>query len=124
MEAMHLARALVNGNSSKAELQGLFLKAVNRHNALMQRSMQNRGCDRHLLGLKLLAAEKGEKLHALYEDPAYKIRYIYFAAIFVHDGSRHFNVTPQNFSVEPRQIFLSPQVFVVIPQLLEVALLS
>lgn len=39
----------------------------------MEQCKVAQGCDRHLLGMKILAVEKGQTLPALYEDKSYTL---------------------------------------------------
>ena len=37
--------------------------------------LKQQGCDRHLLGMKIIAMEKGHKLPLLFQDKSYKLRW-------------------------------------------------
>ena len=37
--------------------------------------LNQQGCDRHLLGMKIIAMEKGHKLPLLFQDKSYKLRW-------------------------------------------------
>ncbi len=56
------------------EKRKLFLIAANRHQQLMVEASENRGCDRHLFGLSMIAAETGQSLE-LINDPSWIKRY-------------------------------------------------
>ncbi len=74
-EAVDLAKGLLDENNcSRENLLELLMKAVNKHNSLMQKSMQNKGCDRHLLGLKILALERGLELPEIFKDSSFTKR--------------------------------------------------
>jgi carnitine O-octanoyltransferase len=49
----------------------LLKKAVDKHIQLMKEAKANAGCDRHLLGLYLIAVEQGEEVPELFRDPAF-----------------------------------------------------
>ena len=72
-EAIDYAVAIVNENAEKEDLRKLLINAITKHLQLMEQCKNNRGCDRHLLGLKILALEQGLVLPELYTDPAFKI---------------------------------------------------
>jgi hypothetical protein len=65
-----------------AELLKLFKRACQKHDKLMNEARENAGCDRHLLGLKLLSRELGIELHDLYKDPSWKKRFIVKCFVF------------------------------------------
>ncbi|XP_052770762.1 peroxisomal carnitine O-octanoyltransferase-like [Mya arenaria] len=48
-----------------------YKKAAMKHNRLMAEATENKGCDRHLLGLQVLAIEGGLPMPQLYTDPSY-----------------------------------------------------
>ena len=49
--------------------------AIMKHLSLMEKSKENRGCDRHLLGLQITAMESGMKeLPSLFTHPSFKLR--------------------------------------------------
>ena len=56
----------------------MFQKAVDKHNFLMKKGMENAGCDRHLFGLLVEAKEdsKFEKLPEIFTDAAFSKRFV------------------------------------------------
>ncbi|PAA65298.1 hypothetical protein BOX15_Mlig030901g2, partial [Macrostomum lignano] len=71
-EAVAMCRAVTAaGGAATAEARTAILAAHDRHNELRARCEAARGCDRHLLGLQLLAMESGGPLPSLFTDPAY-----------------------------------------------------
>ena len=59
---------------SNADLLRLLKRACEKHDALMNEARNNAGCDRHLLGLMLVARELGIDTPEIYTDPAWKKR--------------------------------------------------
>ena len=56
----------------------MFQKAVDKHNFLMKKGMENAGCDRYLFGL-LVEAKKDPKfkeLPEIFTDPAFAKRFV------------------------------------------------
>ena len=56
----------------------MFQKAVDKHNLLMKKGMQNAGCDRHLFGL-YVEAKEDEKFNAfpeIFTDSAFTKRFV------------------------------------------------
>ena len=56
----------------------MFQKAVDKHNFLMKKGMENAGCDRHLFGLLVEAKgdPKFETLPEIFTDPAFAKRFV------------------------------------------------
>jgi carnitine O-acetyltransferase len=48
-----------------------FNKAANAHVTYVREAVKGFGVDRHLLGLRLVAAENKEKFHPLFADPLF-----------------------------------------------------
>ena len=55
----------------KQEQLQLFKAACSKHDKLMGEASNNAGCDRHLLGLRLLADELRLELPEIYKDVAW-----------------------------------------------------
>lgn len=55
-----------------SQLLDLFKRACRKHDQLMGQARHNALCDRHLLGLKLLARDLDMKLPEIYKDAAWK----------------------------------------------------
>ena len=53
------------------KLLELFRKACDKHDKLMSEARENRGCDRHLLGLMLTSQELNLDLPAIYTDESW-----------------------------------------------------
>jgi len=51
-----------------------FMKAIYKHNLLMNEAREAKGCDRHLLGLYCIAMEAGLPIPQLFNDPSYTKR--------------------------------------------------
>lgn len=63
----------------------MFKQAMDKHLSLMRQCMNGEGIDRHLLGLKILAAENGMTTPQLFNDAAYEKRYaIQFELKVIH----------------------------------------
>ncbi|XP_006824922.1 peroxisomal carnitine O-octanoyltransferase-like [Saccoglossus kowalevskii] len=71
VEAIQWCKAMIDVNVSPSDRFQLFLNAINKHVQMMEECKNNEGCDRHLLGLQLIASENGIPLPELYKDPAY-----------------------------------------------------
>ena len=67
----------------------MFQKAVDRHNLLMKKGMENAGCDRHLFGLNVEAMEdaKFNSLPEIFTDSAFTKR-----LVTDRSGTKLFNV--------------------------------
>ena len=70
---MDFAIAINQEPIDKNELKTLLANAIKKHLELMEQCKNNHGCDRHLLGLKILALESGLPLPDLFTDPAFKL---------------------------------------------------
>jgi len=74
-ESVNLANAIIEGAKSKSELYQLMKQAISKFQSLMNEAMLGQGCDRHLLGLQILASElepfKGKQLD-IFNDKAFK----------------------------------------------------
>jgi len=68
--------AMLDSSASKETKMNLLRDAINSHKDFMGKCLKGLGCDRHLLGLRILATEalqKGEikDMPAIFKDPAY-----------------------------------------------------
>lgn len=70
VESLAFCKAMVDPAVSQEERIALGVKAVRAHSAYMSDAVDGKGCDRHLLGLRLVM-KPGEKV-ALFEDPVFK----------------------------------------------------
>lgn len=70
-EAIDFAKAMLDPNTVAATRVALYRQAAEKHNRLMAEATDNQGCDRHLLGLQILALEGGLPMPQLYTDPSY-----------------------------------------------------
>ncbi len=50
----------------------LFKTACKKHDQLMNEARENRGCDRHLLGLRLISRDLDIDLPEIFTDPSWK----------------------------------------------------
>lgn len=73
VEAQNFSRAMLSAQSTQKQRLDLFLAAIERHNHLMKEAEQGRGCDRHLLGLRMIAKEIGEPDPKIFADPAWTL---------------------------------------------------
>lgn len=67
---------MLDPNVSKETRAQLLKEAINSHKNYMNKATRGMACDRHLLGLRILAAEamqKGEitDMPSIFKDPAY-----------------------------------------------------
>ncbi|CAF4883392.1 unnamed protein product [Rotaria sp. Silwood1] len=70
-EVMAWCRAMTNSNNQLTENERqLFLIAAKRHQELMTEAWENQGCDRHLLGLSMIAHLTGKPFE-LKHDPSW-----------------------------------------------------
>lgn len=69
-ESVAFCKAHHDPNVSREEVVKLFRAALSQHTKYTLEASDGRGVDRHLFGLKKLL-QPGEKLPAIYEDPAY-----------------------------------------------------
>lgn len=69
-ESVAFCKAHHDPNVSREEVVKLFRAALSQHTKYTLEASDGRGVDRHLFGLKKLL-QPGEKLPALYEDPAF-----------------------------------------------------
>jgi hypothetical protein len=60
-----------NPNASPEMKLKALGKALHSHREFIGDCLEGRGCDRHLLGLRLLATMEGKSLD-IFNDPAYK----------------------------------------------------
>lgn len=72
VELVDWCKAMVDPSASNEQKLRLYMRAANKHNKLMTEATQLQGCDRHLLGLMLIAREEGIPTPQLYEDISYK----------------------------------------------------
>jgi carnitine O-acetyltransferase len=69
-ESVAFCKAHQDANVPREEVVRLFRAALSQHTKYTLEASDARGVDRHLFGLKKLL-QPGEKLPALFEDPAY-----------------------------------------------------
>lgn len=70
-EALEWSKAMCDKKTSVQTKYNLYIKAANKHNKLMSEAQENQGCDRHLLGLYILAREQGIDMPQIFTDSAY-----------------------------------------------------
>lgn len=68
---MEFVQAMVDGRSSPSTVLGLMKAAVEKFTVLMVDCCRNHGCDRHLMGLALIALEEGVPMPELFLDPSF-----------------------------------------------------
>lgn len=73
VESQNFARAMLSPNSTQKQRMDLFKTAVERHNKLMKEAENAQGCDRHLMGLRMIAKENGQPDPQIFADPAWKL---------------------------------------------------
>lgn len=71
MEALQWIKAMADPLLSPSEKLNLMLEAAEKHNQLRSEAQKNQGCDRHLLGLYLIAMEEGVSIPQLFLEPAF-----------------------------------------------------
>ncbi|XP_006822398.2 peroxisomal carnitine O-octanoyltransferase-like, partial [Saccoglossus kowalevskii] len=71
IEAIQWCKAMLDDNIKPSDRLQLFKKASDKQMQLMNECVNNDGCDRHLLGLQLIASESKIPLPELYKDPSY-----------------------------------------------------
>jgi len=64
-QAMDFVKAYVSPGTPAGTLKELFASATKQHSKLTQNAVRGQGCDRHILGLKVVAAKEGVPLPAL-----------------------------------------------------------
>lgn len=64
-------KAMACPAASNAERAKLFREATDAHSAYTRDTMEGRGIDRHLLGLRLIAKKLGEPSHPFFTDPLF-----------------------------------------------------
>ena len=73
---MHQYVIIFLENKSKESKKELFEDAIAKHMSLMEKCKENKGCDRHLLGLQIAAMESGiSELPEIFTHTSYKLRY-------------------------------------------------
>ncbi|XP_021370206.1 peroxisomal carnitine O-octanoyltransferase-like [Mizuhopecten yessoensis] len=72
VELVDWCKVMLDPMASKEKKLRLYLRAADKHNQLMLEATKLQGCDRHLLGLMLIAKEEGLPTPLLYEDISYK----------------------------------------------------
>lgn len=70
-ENVDFAKAVIDGSASPSDLYKLLKRAIDKFQEMMDDAMKNEGCDRHFLGLYLIAQEQGLELPAIFGDPAF-----------------------------------------------------
>lgn len=70
-EAVAFSKAMLDGKSSDADKAKLLRSAVNVHKEYTVAAVQGYGVDRHFLGLRLTAREKGLEVPKLFQHPAF-----------------------------------------------------
>jgi len=65
-------RAMVAGELSNVELTRLMRDAILEHKSYVTAAVSGDGIDRHLLGMRLAALERGEKVPAIFNDNTYQ----------------------------------------------------
>lgn len=71
MESLEWSKAMLDPSITSKQRLDLFHKALKKHNTLMTEAQKNEGCDRHLLGLYILALEDGLETPEIYTDKAW-----------------------------------------------------
>ena len=64
-----------------AEKLALFKGAHAKHLQLLKECASGEGCDRHLLGLYIIAQEEGRPIPELFTDPAFSKRLVTYSAV-------------------------------------------
>lgn len=70
-DSLEFSRGIDNPGLSLHDKFKLMKKAIDTHKAYANEAVRGFGVDRHLLGLKKIAAENGIEIPALFQDPGY-----------------------------------------------------
>ncbi|KAM4736362.1 peroxisomal carnitine O-octanoyltransferase isoform 1-T1 [Anableps anableps] len=70
-EAVKWCKAMMDPACDVNARRTAMFSAFNKHNKLMSEAQDGNGCDRHLLGLYLIAKEEGRPTPELFSDPLY-----------------------------------------------------
>ncbi|XP_077978570.1 peroxisomal carnitine O-octanoyltransferase-like [Glandiceps talaboti] len=71
VESLEWCKAMVDEKCTVTRKIELFHRSVDKHNQLMLDAVQGQGCDRHLLGLQILAAYSGNPMPEIFTDQAW-----------------------------------------------------
>ncbi|KAF0298202.1 Peroxisomal carnitine O-octanoyltransferase [Amphibalanus amphitrite] len=71
-EALAWCRAMTSDSAVAADRRRLLRAAVDRHADLAKQASDGHGCDRHLMGLQILAGEAGLPTPDIFTDPMWK----------------------------------------------------
>ncbi|KAI4464457.1 carnitine o-acyltransferase [Holotrichia oblita] len=71
IESINFAKIMLDSSKSDSDKVNALKAAINSHKKYTVEALNGYGVDRHLLGLKLMALERGEEIHPLYSDPGY-----------------------------------------------------
>ncbi|XP_056007986.1 peroxisomal carnitine O-octanoyltransferase-like isoform X2 [Ostrea edulis] len=71
VEAVEFCKAMCDRSASVSDQKFAYLKAAGKHNKLMTEAKELKGCDRHLLGLAVLAEELGMPKPLLFQDKSF-----------------------------------------------------
>jgi carnitine O-acetyltransferase len=72
IESDAFVKAICSESSKPSEVVALLRKAMDGHKKYMLDAVHGKGCDRHLLGLYLLAKEANEEIPELFKDVAWE----------------------------------------------------
>ena len=70
-ENVDFAKAVIDGSASPDQLYSLLKKAISKFQSMMSDASNNEGCDRHFLGLYMIAQEEGLEMPSIFADPAF-----------------------------------------------------
>ncbi|KAJ9588507.1 hypothetical protein L9F63_018119, partial [Diploptera punctata] len=70
-EAIEFVKSMLSSNVAISKRRELLKKAAEKHVFLMKEAKSNAGCDRHLLGLYVLAIQHGGTVPPIFTDPAF-----------------------------------------------------
>lgn len=73
VESIDFARTMLNPAASNLQKVVSLKAAISAHKDYTIQALNGMGVDRHLLGLKLIAAANGFKIPELYSDPSFKL---------------------------------------------------
>jgi len=71
VQSVAFVKGMTNPKLNKSQKLALLKAASKTHVDYMKKATNGFGVDRHLLGLKLIAIEKGDELHPIYLDPIF-----------------------------------------------------
>lgn len=73
VESQNFVRTIFDPKSTQKQRMDSLIEAIQRHNQLMKEAENGQGCDRHLLGLRLIANQIWKSDPKIFADPAWNL---------------------------------------------------